>query len=179
MSIAPVGTQPDDAAAWLEVGNIGPGGLTFDPGDPVESFDMRGRPDRELSFSLPAGPFDVFAPDVVVNQPERPRRVAYSYDTPALPPKPVKRRRLTGKAYRIARRQFRRQVQAWERAGRPMITRQLGFHAEVVAADPSADGSSLSLTMRVVPPPGLASDSHWFQHVSDGPVPQGVLAWTP
>lgn len=45
-------------------------------------------------------------------------------DSP-LPALPVKRRHLTGKAYRIARRRHARLRRAWRRAGCPMIERRL------------------------------------------------------
>jgi hypothetical protein len=173
--VAPVGTEPGEPG-WTEVGHLDPADLEF-AGDAVESFDMiRAWHGGALSFGLSVGPFDVFAPDVKVNGPSS-RWVDYSYETPALPPEPVKRRRLTGKAYRIARRRYGRQVQAWERAGRPMVAHRLGFFAEVADAVSSPDGRSLSVQMRVVPPPGPV-ESRWFQHV-DGPTPPGVVTWTP
>lgn len=54
-----------------------------------------------------------------------PVSLTYRYlDTP-LPAPPVKRRRLTGKTYRAARRAHGRRVRAWKRAGSPMVERMV------------------------------------------------------
>lgn len=62
--------------------------------------------------------------------------VDYVREVPTLGPAPMKRRGLTGKRYRAARRAHRRERQSWVRAGRPMmkvLTRVVVPHVVVSA----------------------------------------------
>lgn len=91
--------------------------------------------------------------------------VTVSQTVPDLPAAPRKRRRLTGKAYRQARRAHRRARQVWERAGRP--------HHEVVSYFPNVrvrgvepvagTNDCYSIGCEVVGAPTLPDDSPWWQ----------------
>lgn len=52
-------------------------------------------------------------------------RIEADWQTPTIGPAPVKARRLTGKAYRIARRRYARARKAWLAAGSPMTERRI------------------------------------------------------
>jgi hypothetical protein len=89
---------------------------------------------------------------------------------------PVKRRGLTGKRYRIARRAWRRRRRAWVRDGSPMNLHRMMFPAAVTAMDP-VPGRPGEFSVQVTP---QALPSQWHAETPDPYAAPTVLGhgWT-
>ena len=124
-SVAPVGTPADPDGPWYDLGTmLEPSSPWLDQADTDEappgimsSFDAAAT--VTLGYDASRIDPDLYALIIGDQPPAATHRLEWVQAVPGDPVPPRKRRGLTGKAYRAARRAYAREHRAWVRAGRP------------------------------------------------------------